>query len=205
MAKEFTTENGHKFIVEGETSVGSYIRVTVIPSSGYVFDGWEFDYFMQPIDQDNDGNPIYKIKVNECGIRLIGRFEPITETCDKEKIYYALCEIIGGECEKYEESSITCEEIIRILGEIIGEGDETAKLTVVSDDINMGVVNIDGNGSEIEGMVGDTYNIYAEPTDCCHFEKWVDENGRTYNDNPKSVTLNTNKTYTAYFSKREYF
>lgn len=205
MAKEFTTENGHKFIVEGETSVGSYIRVTVIPSSGYVFDGWEFDYFMQPIDQDNDGNPIYKIKVNECGIRLIGRFEPITEPCDKEKIYYALCEIIGGECEKYEESSITCEEINRILGEIIGEGEQTATLTVVSEDISMGDVNINGNDTEIVGMVGDTYNIYAEPTECCNFEKWVDENGRTYNDNPKSVILNTNKTYTAYFSKRELF
>lgn len=205
MAREFTTENGHKFIVEGETSVGNYIRVTVIPSSGYVFDGWEFDYFMQPIDQDNDGNPIYKIKVNECGVRLIGRFEPITEPCDKEKIYYALCEIIGEECENYEVSNITCEEINRILGEIIGEGEETARLTVVSDDDNMGNVNIDGNGSEIEGMVGDTYNINAEPTDCCNFEKWVDENGRTYNDNPKSVTLTTNKRYTAYFSKRELF
>lgn len=203
MAREFTTENGHKFIVEGETSVGSYIDVTVIPSSGYVFDGWDFDYFMQPIDQDNDGNPIYKIKVNDCGIRLIGRFEPITEPCDKEKIYYALCEIIGEECENYEVSNITCEEINRILGEIIGDGEETARLTVVSDNINMGDVNIDGNDTEIEGMVGDTYKIYAEPTDCCDFVKWVDENGRTYSDNPKSVTLSTNKTYKAYFSKRE--
>ena len=113
--------SGHRFIIQGENKIGEIITVKVekLPDSKYEFIKWE--------DGRTDNPRTFDIR--ECGKYYVAIFEeidiptpvPEPELCDKAKIYYTLCEIIGGEWENYEESSITCKEISDELDKIIGK------------------------------------------------------------------------------------
>lgn len=73
----------------------------------------------------------------------------------------------------------------------IFEKNGTYTITVVSNDPNMGTVS--GGGSYAQGA---TITIGAYPNTNYKFSRWQDGNTQ----NPRSITVDGNKTYTAYFS-----
>lgn len=115
------TSSGHKFIIDGVIDVGNVIVITVIPNIGYVFKEWLNNLeFIEEIDPEpNNCYRRFNLKIDNCGLSFLAKFEPSDENCDKKQIFRLINNIICDVEDNYEVSCINCSTILETIEEII--------------------------------------------------------------------------------------